>query len=108
MARKTHEKRLQELEEQKQKLTAKISKQKATLAAKKRKEDTRRKIIAGALALEHMEHDSAFQSTMMRLLNRHTKESDKHLFDFLESAAPPSPEEEKGSPNVQGVFGRTS
>lgn len=84
MARKTDEERLQALEEQKQKISAKISKQKASLTAKKRKEDTRRKIIAGAIALEHMEHDSAFRQTMMRLLREHTKESDKTLFDLTQ------------------------
>ena len=107
MARLTDEERLQKLEEQKQKLSAKISKQKATLTAKKRKDDTRRKIIAGALALEHMEKDHGFRETMTRLLRDHVKESDKALFNPELSpppAAPTAPQEQRHP----SEFNRTS
>lgn len=93
MARKTDEERLQELEKQREQLKAKITKQKAVLSTKKRKEDTRRKIVAGAIALENMEHDSAFRQTMLRLLAEHVAERDKPLFDLNPQAPSASGED---------------
>lgn len=53
-----------------------------------RKNDTRRKIIAGALALEHAQHDPDFAATLAGLLNEHvTKPQDRALFDFLPERA---------------------
>jgi hypothetical protein len=50
-----------------------------------RAEDARRKIIAGALALEHMEKNpgSEFGKTMLRLLDEYTRPHERQLFDFL-------------------------
>ena len=54
----------------------------------KRKADTRRKIIAGALALEHAEHDPAFAATLNDLIERFvTKPAERELFG-LEQLAP--------------------
>ena|ERR1700722_11045812 len=58
------------------------------LAAQKdeaRRIDTRRKVIAGALALEHLEHNagSEFGKVMFRLLDEYVLPKDRHLFEFL-------------------------
>ncbi|MHB0704098.1 hypothetical protein ACX4MT_00060 [Roseomonas mucosa] len=51
----------------------------------KRKDDTRRKIIAGALALEHAEIDPVFGAQLAKLLNRYvTKAQDRALFDLTD------------------------
>jgi hypothetical protein len=59
-----------------------------------RADDARRKIIAGALALEHMAKNpgSEFGKTMLRLLDEYTRPHERPLFDFLPVRdAPPSP-----------------
>jgi hypothetical protein len=49
-----------------------------------RKDDTRRKIIAGAIALEYAQHDPDFAAALAGLLNEKvTKPADRALFDFL-------------------------
>jgi hypothetical protein len=50
-----------------------------------RREDTRRKIIAGALALEHFEKNpgSEFGKIMFRLLDEYARPDDRRLFEFL-------------------------
>ena len=77
---KTPEQRLADLQAKEAQLQAQIKDQKAKIRKASRKEDTRRKIVAGAIALEHMEHDPAFKQQMQQLLNTHVKESDKALF----------------------------
>jgi hypothetical protein len=55
----------------------------------KRKDDTRRKIIAGALVLERAETDAAFAAELTALLNHYvTKPQDRALFDFLSDRTP--------------------
>lgn len=49
-------------------IKAKMQNEKAKIATTNRKKDTRRKVIAGALALKHMEHDPAFAETMRKLI----------------------------------------
>ena len=61
----------------KQQLQAQIKNAKAQIASAERKKDTRRKIIAGALALEHMQIDVNHAATMRRLIENHVKEDDK-------------------------------
>ena len=50
-----------------------------------RKADTRRKVIAGALALEHMERHpgSEFSKVLFSLLNEFVEERSRRLFAFL-------------------------
>jgi hypothetical protein len=80
---KTPEQRLAELEQQKQQIAEKIKRESAKLKAAERKRDTRRKIIAGALALENCEHDSAFREKLFRLLaDNVTRADDRALFDL--------------------------
>lgn len=51
----------------------------------KRREDTRRKIIAGALALEHAQLDTDFAAILGKLLNRYvTRPEDRALFGLPE------------------------
>lgn len=81
-------KRLQQLLEKRQKLDEQIRSQKARVRAeqtkRRRKEDTRRKIITGAIALEHASQnpDNDFARTLLNLLRAHVTEQDRHLFDF--------------------------
>lgn len=64
--------------ERKNAAVAKLEGQKRT---RDRKLDTRRKIIAGAIALEHCLHDDAFAATFRALLDRHvTKLPERALF----------------------------
>lgn len=75
---------------------------KAVLQA--RRDDARRKIIAGALALEHAEIDPAFGAALFRVLNRYVRRpADRRLLglpdrtvspanDFAPVARPPAAE----------------
>lgn len=56
-----------------------------------RRDDARRKIIAGALALEHFEKNagSEFGKVMFRLLDEYTRQEDRKLFAFLPVRDPP-------------------
>ena len=78
------------LEKQKQ-----IANQLAAIDAKAReqarKDDTRRKVIAGALILEHMEANprTAIAQTMRELLVQYVDPKARHLFPFLEGATAP-------------------
>lgn len=50
----------------------------------KRKDDTRRKVIAGALCLEHAETHPEFAAELRKIINRFvTRPQDRALFDFL-------------------------
>ena len=81
-ARISPEAKIIALELKQSQLAEQIKDQKAKIAGKKRKEDTRRKIVAGAIALEHMEHDENFKNVMEGLLKKHVKESDLYLFEI--------------------------
>jgi hypothetical protein len=83
MPRKTPEEALQDLEKKEAQLKARISKQRAKVRSADRKRDTRRKIIAGALALEHADKDPKFGEALKRLLEQHvTRPQDRQLFDL--------------------------
>ena len=86
MARKSPEEQLEALEQQKTQLETRIQKKRAQVRQQERKKDTRRKIIAGALALEHMGHDKQFCREMEKLLQEHvTRPEDRKLFDMESS-----------------------
>jgi hypothetical protein len=58
-------------------------------AEQHRKDDTRRKIIAGAVLLNHAATDPAFAAELIALLNlRVTDQRDRALFDFLTDRQP--------------------
>ena len=81
--RKTEQEQLEALEKKKSQLDARIQKKRSAVRASQRKKDTRRKIIAGALALEHSAIDSDFGSKLTRLLNEHvTRPEDRKLFEL--------------------------
>ena len=75
--------KLKKLKEQEAKLKAKIAREKNRLSAKERKLETRRKIIAGALALTHAtQHPrSDFAKQLNQLIREHVKkDTDRALF----------------------------
>lgn len=89
---KTPGERIAESEKRLKQIQAAIARDKAKLKDQERKDDTRRKIIAGALALEH--EDATFQATLKRLLHQYvTKEQDRKLFglDPLQTPETPPP-----------------
>ncbi|HVW11301.1 MAG TPA: hypothetical protein VHC90_22100 [Bryobacteraceae bacterium] len=77
--------RIQRLKEQQAQLAAKIKDLSAREAAQARKDDTRRKIIVGALALEHMEKnpDSDFARRLFALLDEYARPMERRLFEHL-------------------------
>lgn len=82
-SRKTPDEQLAELETKKAQIDARIQKKRAQVRGQRRKEDTRRKIIAGALALEHAGHDKRFGETLRRLIEENVeREADRKLFDL--------------------------
>ena len=82
--RRTPEQQLADLQQKEAQLKARIQKKSAEVAKQTRRQDTRRKIIAGALALEHMGQDEHFAATMRRLLNDHVnRPEDRKLFEVL-------------------------
>lgn len=77
------ESRLDKLAHKKAQLENQIKALQAKEAAKQRKDDTRRKIIAGALALEHTKQhgDSEFANTLGWLLDTYvTRPHERRLF----------------------------
>lgn len=83
MPRKSPDEKLAELEQRKGQIEAQIQRQKARLRVEERKRDTRRKIIAGALALEHASLNPAFGEELQKLIRQHvTREGDRALFDL--------------------------
>ncbi|WP_312367150.1 mobilization protein [Ensifer sp.] len=83
MARKSIEQRIAELEERKKTL-------KARLGRKERAEDTRRKVLLGALVLHRLEHsrDADFTRRLQEWLRRELpgfliRDGDKALFDDI-------------------------
>ncbi|MGC2834350.1 MAG: hypothetical protein WA238_09335 [Methylocella sp.] len=60
--------------------------------SKSRSDDTHRKIIAGALALEHAakKPGTEFGKIMFRLLDQYTRPEDRWLFEFLPPREPPA------------------
>ena len=81
--KKTPEQRLAELKLKQDQIKARIQKENAKLQGEERKKDTRRKIIAGALALEHASTDSDFADALNRLLFRYVeRDQDRALFNL--------------------------
>ena len=75
---------LEKLLEQQARIKARISKARARARTQQRKDDTSRKVIAGALALEHAAKnpDSEFARIMCRLIDEYTPENRRHLFNL--------------------------
>lgn len=90
-------KNLEALIEKRKRLDEQIRAKKARIRSeqskRRRKEDTRRKIITGALALEHASKhpDSSFARTLMSLLEAYVSIKDRHLFPFPDDAPNDNP-----------------
>ena len=83
MTRKTDKQRLEELEAAKEKLAAREKAIKSRLRNKERKDDARRKIIAGAIALEHGKYDEAWGAWFRQVLHNEVKRpADRELLDL--------------------------
>jgi hypothetical protein len=90
MPRKSTAARLKTLREKREQLDAQLRALEARNKQAERKADTRRKVIAGALALEHYEKnpDSEFHRILFRLLDEYVvRPHDRALFPDLGEAA---------------------
>ncbi len=75
--------RLKKLLEKREQLNAEIQKARARETAQKRKEDTRRKILLGALVIEMMDKGELDDGVIMKRLEGFlTRDIDRKLFDF--------------------------
>lgn len=79
------------LEKKRQQIEAQLKAIAARDKETARKEDTRRKVIAGALALEHMEKNphSPFAGIMQDLLAQYVEPRSRYLFASLPPVEPP-------------------
>ena len=80
MTQRTPQDRIAELEKQRNQINARLQKERAKIAAQKRKDDTRRKIIAGAALLAHAEHDNTVKAQLWRILDQNvTRPKDRAM-----------------------------
>lgn len=94
MARRSTTDRLDILRQRRDQLDAQLRALEARNKQAERKADTRRKVIAGALALEHFEanRESEFGRVMFRLLDEYVvRPHDRGLFHFLPETDPLDP-----------------
>ncbi len=76
-------KKLEKLLEKREQLNAEIQKARARETAQKRKEDTRRKILLGALVIEMMDKGELDDGVIMKRLEGFlTRDIDRKLFDL--------------------------
>ena len=76
-------KRLESLLRKREELNAQIQKIKSKEAVQKRKEDTRRKILLGALLMEMMENSELDKNKIKKRLDSFlTRDIDRKLFDL--------------------------
>jgi len=93
MPRKSTADRLKTLREKREQLDAQLRALEARNKQAERKADTRRKVIAGALALEHYEKnpESEFHRILFRLLDEYVmRPHDRALFPELSEADAPA------------------
>lgn len=104
MPRKTTTDRLEILRRKREQLDAQLRALEARSKQAERKADTRRKVIAGALALEHFEanRDSEFGRIMFRLLDEYVvRPHDRMLFPFLPEPEAPRRAGQSGDPGSE-------
>src|SRR4051795_3211321 len=96
MPRKPDDERLAALIARRNRTDAEIRRLKAKNEKTARAEDTRRKVIAGALALEHAARNpgSDFARIMTRLLDEYARPQDRRLFADLLPGGSPAPNAE--------------
>ena len=91
MARQNKRQKLAALLEAQRQLEEKIKSTSAEVKTDERKNDTRRKVIVGALAYEHMTKnpDSDFAKVLLRLMDEYVvREDSRSLFPELPALAP--------------------
>jgi hypothetical protein len=101
MPRKSTTEKLQTLRKKRDQLDAQMKLLDARRKQSERKADTRRKVIAGALALEHFEanRESEFARVLFRLMDEYvTRPYDRVLFPFLSAPATDNGESRPESP----------
>lgn len=94
MARRNTTDRMEVLKKRRDQLEAQLRALEARQKAAERKADTRRKVIAGALALEHFgaNQGSEFARVLFRLLDEYViRPHDRVLFPFLPEPERPLP-----------------
>jgi hypothetical protein len=107
MPRKSTADRLQTLRQKREQLDAQLRALEARSKLAERKADTRRKVIAGALALEHYEKnpDSEFHRIIFQLLDEYVvRPHDRALFPELAESDADSP---RYSSDADGEFTHT-
>lgn len=78
--------------QQKAQLDARLKSLDARDRRQARKDDTRRKVIAGGLTLKHAEFDQDFRAALVTLLNRYVdRQADRALFMELFPELPETP-----------------
>ena len=86
--------KLVKLKQQQEKIARQIRSEKTRISKQARADDTRRKILDGALVRNEADHNSDVQALLDRLRSRYlTKPQDRALFGL-----PPLPENENASP----------
>lgn len=74
---------LVELQEKKAVLEARIAQEQAKLRVRTRKEETRRKVLAGAAVLYNAERDPVFKATVMKMVDEFLSRPDERAaFDL--------------------------
>jgi hypothetical protein len=103
--RKSDPEHVQTLEQRLAKVQRDLRFARAAQKDEARRIDTRRKVIAGALALEHFAKNPAseFGKTMFRLLDEYARPDDRPLFEFLPVRAIPASHETGGVEIVDEV-----
>ena len=96
MPRKSDDERLAALLARRNRTEAAIRRLRTKNEKTARAEDTRRKVIAGALALEHAARNpgSDFARVMVRLLDEYARPQDRRLFADLLPGPSPAPDAE--------------
>jgi hypothetical protein len=100
----------EKLRQQIARLQAKLKRKQAAEAAKERKTETRRKIIVGALAINHMEKNpnSAFTKTLKPILDEYvTRPEERALFNLAPLANQPANDGAK-SEGLRGDFPKST
>lgn len=81
--RQTPEQKLAALQAKQAQINERIRQESAKVKAQERKQDTRRKILAGAVALEHAKYDAAFAAALDQQIAKNvTRADDRALFNL--------------------------
>jgi len=94
---RSRDEQIHSLQQRRAEIELKLQRLRADKLASERKADTRRKIIAGALALTHAKVDPSWGQTLLNLIDEYTtKAADRALFDL--PPLPAEPDAKGGDP----------